>query len=382
MNNQPWPRVVIVAAFLVAIAAGMYGATLIYKPVIRPILQTAPPFVIAIILAFLLDPLIYRMQKIGASRGLAVTIVGLSFLVVFALAVVFLVPMIAGQANQLAKNYDRYAADAQYQVELVLKRNATLLEKLNMPTTVQAWGAQFSEQFKGIAGSALSMIAGVLQGILSKLLWLVIIPLFTLWMLKDFDYIKAKIVHLTPETHRDRLVGLSAAIGGVFGNYIRGMMVVATLFSIATMLVLTLAGLDYGLIIGSVAGLFYIVPYVGLSIIMLVTVLAAMVQAGHGALYVLGLAGYLTVQNLIFDYLVTPRLVGQSVGVHPLLMLFALALGAQMFGIVGMIIAVPVAAAMQVMLGQLYPKILDKVELNDGNETQSKKPAKRRKRGG
>lgn len=384
MNNQPWPRVVLVAAFLVAVAAGMYGAALIYDPMIRPILETAPPFVIAIILAFLLDPLIHKVQKIGASRGVAVTVVGLSFVIVFALAVVFLVPMIAGQANQLVKNYGRYSGDVQSQVERLLRHNTALLERLNLPTTVQDWGSQFSEQFKGFAGSAVSLLAGLLQSILSKLLWLVIIPLFTLWLLKDFDYIKAKIVHLTPERHRDRLVSMSMAVGSVFGNYVRGMMAVAILFSVATMLVLTLAGLDYGLIIGSVAGLFYIVPYVGLAILCVVTALAALVQSGHGAAYVLGLVGYLAVQNVLFDYLITPKVVGRSVGVHPLLMLFALALGAQLFGVVGMIVAVPVAAALQVALGQLCPRILNKVgfdgEVKKPADKPAKKPTKRRKR--
>ena len=374
----------LVAAFLVAVAAGMYGAALIYDPMIRPILETAPPFVIAIILAFLLDPLIHKVQKIGASRGVAVTVVGLSFVIVFALAVVFLVPMIAGQANQLVKNYGRYSGDVQSQVERLLRHNTALLERLNLPTTVQDWGSQFSEQFKGFAGSAVSLLAGLLQSILSKLLWLVIIPLFTLWLLKDFDYIKAKIVHLTPERHRDRLVSMSMAVGSVFGNYVRGMMAVAILFSVATMLVLTLAGLDYGLIIGSVAGLFYIVPYVGLAILCVVTALAALVQSGHGAAYVLGLVGYLAVQNVLFDYLITPKVVGRSVGVHPLLMLFALALGAQLFGVVGMIVAVPVAAALQVALGQLCPRILNKVgfdgEVKKPADKPAKKPTKRRKR--
>lgn len=381
MNNQPWPRVVLVAAFLVAVVAGMYGAVLIYQPIIRPILNVAPPFVIAIVLAFLLDPLIERLHKIGVSRNLAVAIVGLSFLVVFAAAVLFLVPKIADQATQLARNYDRYARQVQDQAERVLANNAALLERLHLPTTLQDWTSQFSEQLKGVAGSALSVIAGALTSVLSKLLWLVIIPLATLWLLRDFDYIKAKIVHLTPEKHRDRFVSLCSAVGGVFGSYVRGMMIVAILFSLVTMLVLTLAGLDYGLIIGSVSGLFYLVPYVGIFVICIVTALAALVQSGHGVAYVLLLTGYPLLQNVVFDFLVTPKIVGGSVGVHPVLMLFALALGAQMFGVVGMIAAVPVAAALQVALGQVCPRILDKVGPRTESEKPPKKPSGGRRKG-
>ena len=369
----------IVAAFLVAVAAGMYGATLIYDPIIRPILLTLPPFVIAIILAFLLDPVIVKIQKTGLSRGLAVTIVGLLFLVVFVLAIVFIVPMIADQANQLVQNYDRYAKQAQELVEGFLSRHSTLLNRLHLPTTVQGWGEQFSEQFRSIGGRAVSILAGVLQGMLSKLVWLVIVPLFTLMLVNDLDYIKAKIVYLTPERHRDRLVSMSVAVGNVFGSYVRGMVTVAILFSVATMLGLTLARLDYGLMIGSVAGLFYIVPYIGLAALCVVAGFTALVT-GHGAIYVLGLIGYLAVQNICFDYLVTPKVVGRSVGVHPLLMLFSLALGAQMFGLVGMIAAVPVAAALQVALGQMYPRVLDKVQPVGQVEASADKPAKRRRR--
>lgn len=378
-DNQPWPRVVIVAAFLVAVAAGMYGVTLIYDPIIRPILLTLPPFVIAIVFALLLDPLIVKMQKTGLSRGVAVAIVGLSFVIVFVLAVVFLVPMIADQANQLVQNYDRYAKDAQYLVEDFLSRHSTLLKRLHLPTTVQGWGEQFSEQFRSIGARAVSILAGVLQNMLSKLLWLVIVPLFTLMLVNNLDYIKAKIVHLTPDQYRDRLVSMSVAVGNVFGNYVRGMVTVAILFSIATMAGLSIARLDYGLMIGSVAGLFYIVPYIGLAALCVVTALTALVT-GHGAIYVLGLIGYLTVQNVCFDYLVTPKIVGGSVGVHPLLMLFSLALGAQMFGVVGMIVAVPVAAALQVALGQVYPRILDKVEPEQYAKAPTDKPARIRRR--
>ena len=265
-------------------------------------------------------------------------------------------------------------AASQGQAERILGNNAALLERLHLPTTVKDWTSQFSEQLKGFAGSAVSFIAGALTGVLSKLLWLVIIPLATLWFLRDLDYIKAKIVHLTPDKHQDRLMKLSSAVGGVFGSYVRGMITVAILFSLCSMLVLTAAGLDYGLIIGSVSGFFYLVPYVGVVVISLVTGLAALVQPDHSWVYAAVLMGYLIFLNVIvFDLFVTPKIVGGSVGVHPVLTLFALALGAKMFGVVGMIAAVPVAAVLQVALGQVYPKLLDKV----GPRAQSGKPPKK-----
>lgn len=368
---QPWPRVVVIAAFFVAIVAAMYGAVLIYQPIIQPILEVAPPFVIAFILAFLLDPLIDKLQGRGVSRGIAVAIVGLTFLVAFVLAGFFLVPKIADQASQLAKNYGKYVDQIQMQANAILQHNATLLHRFKLPTTATDLAKRFSAQLEGVARGAVSLLAGVLTGILSKILWLVIIPLSTLWILRDFDYIKAKVVHFAPEKHRDRLVTLGAAVGGVFGRYVRGMITVAILFSLVSMLVLSLAGLDYGLIIGAVSGLFYMVPYVGVAIIATITGLAGLVQPGHGTEYAVILACYLLFQSfIVFDLFVTPKVVGGSVGVHPVLQLFSLALGAKIFGVVGLIAAVPVVASLQVALGQLYPKIFDKV----GRPPEKEKP--------
>jgi len=350
----------VVAAFMVAVGAGVYTALLIYQPVIKPLLDTAPPFLIAIILAFLLDPLIDRLEKIGCSRDFAVVIVGLTFVVAFALVGFLLVPRIADQAGDLTKNYTDIAGQAQTQINGILKDHAPLLRKFHLPTTASAWTKQYADRLQVIAGNGITFVAGALAGALSRILWLIIIPLSTFWLLKDFDRIKAKIVHLTPERHREKVICLSSAVGGVCGKYVRGMITVAILFSLVAMVALSILRLQYALVIGSVAGLFYLVPYVGVLIISVITGIAAIIQPGHSASYALLLMGLLIVQSyIVFDLFVTPRIVGGNVGVHPVLMLFSLALGARMFGLVGMIIAVPVAASLQVALGQIYPQIYD-----------------------
>ena len=361
MDTDKYPRVVTAAAFLVAVAAGVYTALLIYNPVIRPVLDVAPPFVIAIALALLLDPLLDRFERRGMSRGLGVAVVGLSFAGIFLLGVVFLAPKIAQQATALAANFQDYAEQARSQINVILQQHEPALEKLHLPTTTTEWTSRFSGQLQGFAGTAVSFFATALTNALSRVLWLVIIPLATLWLLRDIDYIKAKLVRFTPESHRERVIRLTAAVGVVFGKYLRGMLTVAILFSLAAMLVLTLFGLDYALIIGAVAGLFYLVPYIGVFIMAVITGLAALVQPPHSASYALILMGVLAFQSfVVFDLGITPRIVGGSVGVHPVLALFSLALGARLFGVVGMVAAVPVAASLQVAIGQLYPQIHEK----------------------
>lgn len=360
METRTYPRAIIAAALMVMLAAVVYVALHIYDPVIRPIMDVLPPFVIAGVFALLLDPVVDWFQKMGRSRGFGVGVVGLSFLVVFLLVGFFVVPRITEQAVGLSENFQTYIDQAQKQLNVVLNHERPLLQRFHLPTTTADWAKRFSVQTEQAATRALSWIAGVMTLAAPRILWLIIIPLSTLWLLRDLDYIKAKIVHFTPDDHRERLMHVSSAVGEVFGKYVRGMLAVAILYSVVASVVLSVAGLDYALIIGGISGLLYLVPYIGTVAIALVTGIAAIVQPDQGTTYALVLMGILTFQSFVlFDLLITPRVVGGSVGVHPVLSLFSLALGARMFGAVGMVLAVPVAAALQVALGHWFPKIND-----------------------
>ena len=361
MNTDKYPRVFTLAALLVAVVAGLYTALLIYRPVIQPVLDVAPPFVIAIALALLLDPVLDFLQRRGMSRGLGVAVIGLALIVALLLIGFLLVPRIIGQATTLADNFQDNMRDAQGRINEILGAHKPTLERLHLPTTLGEWGTRYSDKLQAAASASLNFLVGTLTSTVSRLLWLIIIPMSTLWLLKDIDYIKAKLIHLTPERRRERLVKVGTAIGVVFGKYIRGMLTVMLLFSLVSMLTLTLFGLHYALIIGAFAGLFYMVPYVGVLILAIITGLTALVQNGSPA-YAVGLMVLLFVQaSVVFDMLVVPRIVGKSVGVHPVLALFSLALGAQMAGAMGMVLAYPIAASIQVAIGEFYPSIYDKI---------------------
>jgi len=361
MNAGHNSRAVSIAATFVAIAAAIYVYDLVYEPLVRPILEVIPPFAIALLLALLLDPVVDWLQRRKLSRGLGVAIVGVGFLVVFVVIGFTVLPKVAEQAGQLAENSPQYATDAQEQIGRLLDRYKPYLERLNLPTTLDDWGARFSSQIRAAVGAAAEYLAGSLAAMLSRALWVIIIPIATLFLLKDLDYLRWKVRELTPEAHRERLGRFGAAVGEVFGNYVRGMLTVALLFSVLASTILTVAGLQYGLIIGVVSGVFYLVPYIGVAVLALGIGIAALIQPPHGTGYALTLVLIIVGQSMIlFDQVITPRVVGRSVGVHPVLTLFALALGARMFGVVGMIFAVPTAAVLQVAIGQCFPDIYAK----------------------
>jgi len=359
MGSSQYPRVFTLAALLVSVAAGIYITLLVYDICFKPLLDVLPPFVIAFVFAFLLDPIVDWLGRRGLSRTASVATVGLVFVLGFVLIGFLLLPKIAEQSAQLAQNLPDFAKKSSEWINRLLVSRKSVLEGLHLPTTAGELARRFSGQLESAASSSLSFFATLLSGIVSKILWVIVIPLATFWLLKDLDYISAKVFYLAPERYRGTLKTLSCIAGRVFGRYIRGMIVVALIYSAVSSAWLTLAGLDYGLVIGSLSGLLYFVPYVGALAAITAAGIAA-IASGHSTTYILAIVIGLAVQNfVVFDLMITPRVVGRSVGLHPVLVFFALALGARFFGIVGMIVAVPLLAAAQAALGEYYPRVME-----------------------
>lgn len=349
----------IVAAAMISIAAGLYAFSFLYKPIIKPLIEVSLPFLIAIVIAFLLDPIVDWLQRRKIPRGIGVGIVGFAFLISFVLIGFLVVPKVILQAKELENNSNDYTQLAQTKIKSFVSKHQSFLVKLNLPTDPDKLADQMSQKVEIIAKGLFSKIANNLANSFGRILWFIIIPLSTLWILKDLDYFKRKIVHLTPSRHHTKLENLGAAIGAVFGNYVRGMFTVALVFSVISCIILSAFHLKFALIFGVLSGLFYLVPYIGVASLALAVIIASLVQTGgQNISLALTMGGYMLFQSFVlFDLVITPKIVGKSVGVHPVLTLFALSLGATFFGIPGMILAVPTIAAVQVAIGMFYPQI-------------------------
>jgi len=362
LNRTDFPRSAIVALWLLALACLVYLLVQIYDPLILPVLEVIPPFAAAFLLAFMLDPLVDRIQRRGLSRAFGVAIVGTGFLVIVITLAILIVPLISRQAQDISTNYETYGKVATERVNELLQQHSSALERLKLPTTLEAWTSKLSPKAQSTAEQGLTILGSALSSMFSRILWLIIVPLAGLWLLKDIDYIKQKILHLTPEHHRERLSIVGNAVGAVFFKYLRGMATVAVIYSVIASLLFSCLGLQYGLIIGCISGILYLVPYIGVLAIMCISGISVLVQPEHSVqmagIVVLCVA---VISFGLFDQLITPKVVGGSVGVHPVLSLFALALGARLFGVVGVIVAVPIAAAIQVVIGECYPQIYDKL---------------------
>ena len=309
------------------------------------------PFLIALALALLIDPAIKRLEKHGIARRWSVFIISLVFLGVFALVAVYLIPMLAkqiialpGAVKKLPDVFSTYSG-----------RLDLFITRLHVPDSVLQEFYKASERALKELPRTLTTVGTSLAKSAGYIIWLVLIPIATIYLLGDLDRIGKKAVYLIPRKHRQHVSELASEIGQVFLAWARGMAIVSIGNGVLIGIGLALLGVPYALVLGIVAVLLYPVPYVGPwltagACFVTALVSVGIVKAGISVGIMLGF-------NFMFDNLITPRIVGGKVGLHPVVSLIALMVGANLFGIIGMLLALPAAATIQILLIHAMPKL-------------------------
>ncbi len=328
-------------------------------------LAVSLPFVLGLVLALLLDPLVDKLERRGMKRIAAVGIVFGGLLLVLVGAGVLLVPMLAQQASDLASNGPQYIAGIQTYTNNFLAHHHKI-GPLTLPKNAQALGDQLSGQASGLLSTGGGRVTGFLLGSVTLLVQLVLALILTFYLLMDIDRMRARLFYFMPDKHRDMTSKVGKDVGGVFSDYLAGLLKVCALYAVAT--VLLLYGLSiahhalarYALLVGVAAGILYAVPYVGslsTAVVIFLVSFAAAAPSGHGLVFGLVAVGASLIVNQIFDGVVTPKVVGGGVGLHPVIAVFALVIGAELFGIWGMLLSVPVAGSIQAILFRVFPKL-------------------------
>ena len=369
MPPNYWLRVIGYIALIIV--------ALVFLYLVRGVL---PPFIVAVALVLLLDPLVDRIQAKRVPRIVAVLIVFLAFAVIFVGAAMCLVPKVISQVSDFASNLPGYFNQAGDFLSRLMARHKTLLERFNVPTTMSDAMARFSGQLQDYSRNAVNILGAVLSQILEKSVWLILTVLLTFLLLKDVDKIRNKLMYLLPDSQRERAAGVVREVGTVFARYLRGLITVCALYGVAAFLLFTVFGLRYALVLGIAAGLLYAVPYVGAVATALAALLVALAQHPNHA-YIAVIVMLSTVAlNQVFDMVLTPRILGGAVGLHPVLAIFSLMAGGTMYGIPGMVLAVPIAASIQVILCQFFPKLREPLEhFETGPKPKKPKPRPRKK---
>jgi len=305
------------------------------------------PFVAGLAIAYFLDPAADRLERRGLSRALATSVITAAFFVLLAAAATLLAPMLQAQLADFAARLPGY-------LEALWRELARLFEVLRVklsPEDVERLRASLG----GYAGDVVPWIARLLGGLWSgglalvNLLSLVFItPVVTFYLLRDWDRVLAQVDSWLPLEHKDEIRALAREVDRTLAGFARGQASLCLAMAAYYALLLTLAGLDFGLIVGLASGLVSFIPFVGFlaGFAAAVGIAVAQFSAWESIAIVAGI--YLVGQFLEGNVL-GPRLVGGRVGLHPVWMIFALFAGGALFGFVGVLIAVPVAAALGVL---------------------------------
>ncbi len=315
------------------------------------------PFLVAALLAYLGDPLVDRLQRLKLARTPAVLVVFAGLLLAAAAALVVVVPL---AQRQLAALLERAPAFVDWlQNVLVPWVNRLLPEGEGLDLgRVRAVAAEHWQQ---AGGAAAGLLAGVSRSGLALLGWLanlVLIPVVTFYLLRDWDALVARVHGLLPPRMAPAVAGLAAEADEVLGAFVRGQLLVMLALGVIYSAGLALVGLDTALLIGMLAGLVSVVPYLGFIVGLASAGVAVLVQT-HEVAQLLPVLGVFVVGQALEGTVLTPWLVGDRIGLHPVAVIFAVLAGGQLFGFVGVLLALPVAAVLVVALRHAHRRYMD-----------------------
>jgi predicted PurR-regulated permease PerM len=336
------------------------------------------PFILGGAVAYCLDPIADRLEKWGLSRVMSTIVITLSAVFIFVLLFLLVVPTLIGQLGQL------------------ISQIGTFIE--NLPETWAGWKVTLQSRFPNLdlqgdflqqqltsIGTAIQarggdLVAALLssaQGLINVMVLVVIVPVVTFYMLMDWDRMVAQIDDLLPRDHQDTVRDLGRQIDRTLASFIRGQGTVCLILGTYYAIALMIAGLNFGLIVGFIAGLISFIPYVGAVVGGVLAVGLALIQWWGGAevidgqtvdvarnwFAIISVAVIFGIGQFFEGNILTPNLVGSSIGLHPVWLILALSVFGSLFGFVGMLVAVPVAAIIGVVArflineyksGQLY----------------------------
>ncbi|WP_271679392.1 AI-2E family transporter [Thermomonas mangrovi] len=326
-----------------AVALGVLWLLWLLAPVLSP-------FALAALLGWLGDPLVDRLERARFKRNTAVILVFSAMSLLLLVAAVILVPMLEQQIVTLVHSLPGYR-DWFVGTALPWVEQRTGLEILSWldPERLFTLIREHWERAGGIAATVLGYVSRSGFALLGLLANIVLLPVLTFFFLRDWDLLVARVGLLVPRDHADTVRTLARESDAVLGGFLRGQFLVMLILGVLYAIGLWGVGLDLGILIGIVAGLLTFVPYLGPASIVVFGGIAAMVQFGDWQ-HLAGVAVVFTVGQIIESYWLTPKLVGDRIGLHPMAVIFAVTAGGTLFGFLGMLLALPVAAVANVLL--------------------------------
>ena len=301
------------------------------------------PFLLGGAIAYFLDPIADRLEAMGLGRRAATALITVFGVLIFVIMALLVVPTLINQSISLFETAPQLARDF---INFLTERFPSLLdENSTLRASITSIGAAVQERGGQLLNTALASFASILNIIVL----FVIVPVVAVYMLMDWDRMVAAIDEMLPRDHAPTIRQLAREIDRTLASFVRGMgtvcLILGTYYAISLMVV----GLQFGLVVGFVAGLITFIPYLGALIGGALAIGLALFQFWGDWVSIGLVAGIFALGQVIEGNILTPKLVGSSVGLHPVWLILSLSVFGSLFGFVGMLIAVPVAAAIGVV---------------------------------
>ncbi len=341
------------------------GLLIIYQ--LLPILT---PFLVSILLAYMGDPVVDFLERYKVPRTVGVIAVFVLVSLIMLVLLLVLVPMIGRQLvslyglTPLLIDWLQDSALPWLQLQLGISAKIDSLDSIKQ---------MFSENLGKTTDVMQMLLAKITASSVVFLGWLanmLLIPVVTFYLLRDWDILVAKLRRLLPRKNEKLVVNLIAECHEVLGAFMRGQLLVMLALGVVYAAGLMVLGLELGLLIGLLAGLASLVPYMGFIVGIGAALIAGLFQFGLDPYLLLGIVAVFAIGQALESMLLTPLLVGDRIGLHPVAVIFAILAGGQLFGFTGVLLALPVAAVIMVLLRHLYTLYTDSTMYGQSNAAE------------
>ena len=302
------------------------------------------PFVLGGAIAYCLDPVADWLERRGLGRAPATVLITLGAILIFVVMALAVIPTLVEQAVALVN----VAPEAARNLQAFLTERFPALQ--DESSVIRQSLIELGQNIQSKGGALVEGIFSSALGVLNVLLLVFIVPVVAFYLLLDWDRMIARVDDLLPRDHAPVIRQLAADIDHTLASFIRGQGTVMLILGIFYAVALMLAGLPFGLVVGAIAGLLSFIPYVGAIVGGGLALGLAFFEFWGEWLRIAVVAGIFFSGQFLEGNFLTPKLVGGSVGLHPVWLLFALSVFGSLFGFVGMLVAVPVAAALGVLV--------------------------------
>lgn len=315
--------------------------------------DTLLPFLAGAAIAYFLDPIADRLERLGLGRVGATSVIAVGVVVFMAISLLLLIPILIDQVSSFI------TAAPEYFASFTKFLTARFPEMFESGSTFQN---NMSEMQGKLQEGGLTVLNSLLAGSLQLIDYLVILlvtPVVAFYLLLDWDHLVARINAILPRDHARTIRQLASEIDTALAGFVRGQILVCAILGTFYAVALTVVGLPFGYLVGMVAGLLTFIPYVGALVGGLLSVGIALATFWGDPFRIILVAAIFQLGQLVEGNVLSPNLVGRSVGLHPVTLILALAVFGRLFGFAGMMVAVPVAAAIGVLTRFAMAKYLE-----------------------